>query len=538
MGQLYKSGFSILGNHVAGGIGGIKAEIWTPPQPESTFIAWGLAENDIVMGCVSLDDYTNMTVGWMYSSNFPEKTPRSFIIDSASALAYCGAHPWNSKKTYEIIAEDYIINAEGKNTTSSMMKYFINGSAVGYDIIPARGANSWWGTWETFVLEGTWHLMCGLFDGVTLAYGGIKDINVQFLANKTAIEAEYSKLIQQTIAYTETNAAKMSMAQKVEYARVIGEMAAKMEMKTHVAPHWSMREYIPTIVEKLSERARSEPPPGVIDTYVNLLTEAMTAYTNLRGVKTQMEWPFNRVFTEPIPDKLLANLRKTHGYTAYPSFTDRTAAIYELLNPVNFGKIVDYIGVVPWKDTSYFVGAKLYTEVSVPSLPFNLKRMAAKFENITISRCHPTTYSGGAVVSATNTSFITHSANWLESPTGNHNTNTTGATLEVTWTGDSIYWFGSKGPNMGKATVLVDDMLPITVDLYNLSAGSSSVIWSSRLAYGTHHLTITCSGTKNVSSSGYYINVDHFIIDNISKACYWEDLPWSAYTWTKTDTLP
>lgn len=93
-----------------------------------------------------------------------------------------------------------------------------------------------------------------------------------------------------------------------------------------------------------------------------------------------------------------------------------------------------------------------------------------------------------------------------------HESATTGASASLTFTGTSIQWIGSKGPNYGIASVSVDGGAPVSVDAYAAAANNQQVLFSQNgLKPGKHTITITVSGTANPSSSGTEEAIDAFI---------------------------
>ena|GEM_PF-2903506 len=80
------------------------------------------------------------------------------------------------------------------------------------------------------------------------------------------------------------------------------------------------------------------------------------------------------------------------------------------------------------------------------------------------------------------------------------------------FTGSTIKWIGSKGPNYGKADVYVDNKLEASdIDLYSTSKLNKQILFAkSDLSSDTHTIRIVVKGTKNASSSHYNVAVDRF----------------------------
>lgn len=93
---------------------------------------------------------------------------------------------------------------------------------------------------------------------------------------------------------------------------------------------------------------------------------------------------------------------------------------------------------------------------------------------------------------------------------GSHTyTAATGASVTIPFIGWKLDWIGTLGPTFGIASVSVDNGPATTVDLYHAANEFQTTIWSTGpLAYGLHTVKITCSGTKNASSTNVYVGVD------------------------------
>ncbi|MBP1995330.1 hypothetical protein [Paenibacillus eucommiae] len=80
------------------------------------------------------------------------------------------------------------------------------------------------------------------------------------------------------------------------------------------------------------------------------------------------------------------------------------------------------------------------------------------------------------------------------------------------FTGSTIKWIGSKGPNYGKADVYVDNKLEASdIDLYSASKLNKQILFAkSDLSSDAHTIKIVVKVTKNASSSHYNVAVDRF----------------------------
>ncbi len=87
----------------------------------------------------------------------------------------------------------------------------------------------------------------------------------------------------------------------------------------------------------------------------------------------------------------------------------------------------------------------------------------------------------------------------------------TSNSAQLSFTGSAVSWYGMKASNRGKAGVYIDGTLVATVDEYAATNTIQSVLYStSGLSGGTHTIKIVNTGTKNVASTGTYIDLDSF----------------------------
>ena len=113
---------------------------------------------------------------------------------------------------------------------------------------------------------------------------------------------------------------------------------------------------------------------------------------------------------------------------------------------------------------------------------------------------------------------ITYSGSWTDfNGTGRingdeHHTNGTNNYAQFTFTGTEVRWVCTKFSNRGKADVYIDGAYQDTKDLYSSSVLYQQEIYTrTGLSSGSHTIKVVCNGTKNASSSDYYIDVDAFI---------------------------
>ncbi len=88
-----------------------------------------------------------------------------------------------------------------------------------------------------------------------------------------------------------------------------------------------------------------------------------------------------------------------------------------------------------------------------------------------------------------------------------------GLSVTVRFTGASLTWLGKKAPTAGIARVTLDDMAPVTVNLYNATAVWMQSLWSTGdLRWGAHTLKIEWTGTPGAAGGGTVVNVDGFVV--------------------------
>lgn len=161
----------------------------------------------------------------------------------------------------------------------------------------------------------------------------------------------------------------------------------------------------------------------------------------------------------------------------------------------------------------YWNGAywRLTYQETVDTVP-PVVRSGTNYENTSASIIKSGAWTTAADASASGGSYIY--------------SNTTNNYAELTFTGNGVSWIGLKSNNQGIARVYLDGVLQGNVDLYRFVGcincctiygacityqytAYQQTLWSiSGLAYGTHTIRIVVSGTKNASSSNYYVNVD------------------------------
>jgi len=90
-------------------------------------------------------------------------------------------------------------------------------------------------------------------------------------------------------------------------------------------------------------------------------------------------------------------------------------------------------------------------------------------------------------------------------------TETSGATVTLTFHGTSVSWSGYRGPDAGIARVQVDGGAAVEVDTYSPTRRIQAVVFTATgLADASHTLTIETTGRGNGASTGAQIVVDAF----------------------------
>ncbi len=89
---------------------------------------------------------------------------------------------------------------------------------------------------------------------------------------------------------------------------------------------------------------------------------------------------------------------------------------------------------------------------------------------------------------------------------------TTGDSATFSFSGTTVRWVHLRFPHMGIASVAIDGIDKGNVDLYSASESWQQINTYSSLGSGNHTITITVTGTKNAASTGFYVDVDAFLV--------------------------
>ena len=111
-----------------------------------------------------------------------------------------------------------------------------------------------------------------------------------------------------------------------------------------------------------------------------------------------------------------------------------------------------------------------------------------------------------------------YTGSWTDNPiapnrynSDEHYSQSTGASVELSFTGNQVSWYATKFSNRGHADVYLDGVFQVTVDQYNATVlYLQQMFTSTNLAQGAHTIKIVCKGTKHASSTGVYIDLDYF----------------------------
>jgi hypothetical protein len=87
--------------------------------------------------------------------------------------------------------------------------------------------------------------------------------------------------------------------------------------------------------------------------------------------------------------------------------------------------------------------------------------------------------------------------------------------VTVAFNGKQVLWYGAKSSSMGVVAVSIDGGAETNVDMYAASRSDDVLLWTSpTLTSGAHTFKARCTGTKNGSSTDYFISADRIDISN------------------------
>lgn len=87
--------------------------------------------------------------------------------------------------------------------------------------------------------------------------------------------------------------------------------------------------------------------------------------------------------------------------------------------------------------------------------------------------------------------------------------NVTNDIAEIAYFGYGFRYWSLKQFNMGIVEISLDGIVQSTVDLYSATTLNSAALFTlQNVSLGQHRVKLRCTGTKNASSSGFYIDAD------------------------------
>lgn len=110
---------------------------------------------------------------------------------------------------------------------------------------------------------------------------------------------------------------------------------------------------------------------------------------------------------------------------------------------------------------------------------------------------------------------LAYSSGWATIASGNYASGTgtfslgAGSTVQYTFTGTGVKWYGVVGNDHGKADVYIDNVLDATIDLYTPHWAANTIVYAKRdLVSGSHTIKVVVRSDKNVASSNNYVEID------------------------------
>ena len=94
-------------------------------------------------------------------------------------------------------------------------------------------------------------------------------------------------------------------------------------------------------------------------------------------------------------------------------------------------------------------------------------------------------------------------------------TDRAGARATLNFVGNTISWFGERGPAGGQARVIIDGEQVAFTDLYSKQQSvGSELLKLSDLDNKPHNIVIEVTDEKNPKSSGHRVTVDHLDVSH------------------------
>jgi sucrose-6-phosphate hydrolase SacC (GH32 family) len=114
---------------------------------------------------------------------------------------------------------------------------------------------------------------------------------------------------------------------------------------------------------------------------------------------------------------------------------------------------------------------------------------------------------------------VTYGGTWTQSNEGRyfggacHFSGSPSASVETTFTGTRVEWYGLKNVDLGKADVFLDGVqAPNAIDAYSAKRQNALLFTRGGLAPGAHTIKIVANGQKNAASTGTALVHDYFIV--------------------------
>jgi hypothetical protein len=174
-----------------------------------------------------------------------------------------------------------------------------------------------------------------------------------------------------------------------------------------------------------------------------------------------------------------------------------TVTGYESANGVTWTQ-VDAVSVA--LNSSYLAGMAVTSEYSEPLVTAGFSKVSV---SATVDDSSP---------------LIAYTPGWWTASNSNdydgsaHATTDPGNTVSFTFTGTSVSWIGSVGPDHGMVEVFIDGVFVETVDAYAATANYQQTLFTdSGLSYGTHTIELVVSSDDDPLSTGFYVDVDAFL---------------------------
>ncbi|MEV0531447.1 RICIN domain-containing protein [Kitasatospora sp. NPDC050463] len=97
----------------------------------------------------------------------------------------------------------------------------------------------------------------------------------------------------------------------------------------------------------------------------------------------------------------------------------------------------------------------------------------------------------------------------------NSYSNVTGDTATLSFTGTTVTLHAVTAPSHGIAAVSIDGGTEVLVDEYSAARTGDAAVWTSpRLSSGTHTIRVRVTGSRQAASTGNWVTIDRFDVDN------------------------